>query len=109
VIDHDRFQKGPFTLGKWGIPVGAVACTWILLITIFFNLPSLNPVSSQTFNYTCVAVGIVLVYSLGMWFLYARKWFSGPIKTIEAEARGIDVMDPAAFTAAEKGGALDKE
>ena len=37
----------------------------------------------------------MVVYALGFWALSARKWFTGPVKQIEAEGRGVDVMDPA--------------
>jgi hypothetical protein len=30
-----------------------------------------------------VAVGIVIIYSLGFWFISARKWFTGPVRQIE--------------------------
>ncbi|ETW76750.1 putative amino acid transporter [Heterobasidion irregulare TC 32-1] len=97
VIYHDQFVRGPFHLGVFSFPVAITAVTWIAFISIVFILPELNPVNSQTLNYAIVAVGIVLAYSLGFWFLSARKWFTGPVKQIEAEAAGIDVTDPAAM------------
>ncbi|KAG6906750.1 hypothetical protein DXG01_012280 [Tephrocybe rancida] len=47
------------------------------------------PVDSQTFNYSIVAVGIVLLYSIGFWFISARKWFSGPIQQISGKYSGF--------------------
>ena len=47
-------------------------------ITVIFCLPELNPVDSQTLNYTPVAVGIIFVAALGSWVLWARRWFTGP-------------------------------
>ena len=44
-----------------------------------------QPVDTQTFNYAIVAVGIVILYSVGFWVLSARKWFTGPVKQIEGE------------------------
>lgn len=41
-------------------------------------MPTATPITDQTLNYTPVAVGIVLVYILASWFLWARKWFKGP-------------------------------
>lgn len=64
-------------------PVSIVAVVWIAFISIVFILPELNPVDSQTLNYAIVAVGIVITYSMGFWFLSARKWFTGPVKQIE--------------------------
>ena len=37
---------------------------------------------SQTFNYAIVAVGVVIIYSLGFWLISARKWFNGPVRQI---------------------------
>ena len=52
-----------------------------------------QPVNSQTLNYAPVAVGIVITYSVGFWLLSARKWFTGPVKQIEAEAMGVNVIE----------------
>ncbi|KAF5319623.1 hypothetical protein D9619_008815 [Psilocybe cf. subviscida] len=94
VIYRDQFIRGPFHLGAFSLPIATVAVLWIIFISIVFILPQVNPVDSQTFNYAIVAVGIVIVYSVGFWLLSARKWFTGPVKQIEAEGLGIDVMDP---------------
>ncbi|MCJ1280547.1 hypothetical protein MMC21_008376 [Puttea exsequens] len=72
-----NFKRGPFTLGLWSRPIGVVACMWIAFITLAFCLPTVNPVTAQTLNYTGVAMGIVLVGALGSWFLWARRWFTG--------------------------------
>lgn len=95
VTNRRQFVRGPFHLGQLSIPIAICAVTWIGFITIVFILPQINPVTSQTFNYSIVAVGIVVAYSVGFWVLSARKWFTGPIKQIEAEVVGIDVMDRA--------------
>ena len=73
LIWHKNFKKGPFDLGVLSRPIAAVACTWIAFITIIFCLPNANPVTSQTLNYTVVAVGIVALLAFGSWFLWARK------------------------------------
>ncbi|KAI0288599.1 APC amino acid permease [Russula brevipes] len=82
VVFADRFVRGPFHLGKLSYPISIAAVLWIVFISIVFCLPELNPVNSQTLNYAPVAVGIVLVYSLGFWIVSARTWFTGPIRQI---------------------------
>ena len=72
-----KFRRGPFSLGKASRPIGAVSCLWIGFISIAFCLPTVNPVTSQTLNYTGVAVGIVGAGALGSWGFWARKWFTG--------------------------------
>ncbi|KAF9481473.1 APC amino acid permease [Pholiota conissans] len=95
VVYRDQFVRGPFHLGAASLPVAIIAVLWICFISIVFILPQVNPVDSLTFNYSIVAVGIVIIYSVGFWVISARKWFIGPVKQIEAEGQGIDVMDPA--------------
>ncbi|TFY61509.1 hypothetical protein EVJ58_g4467 [Rhodofomes roseus] len=98
VLYASRFVRGPFHLGAFSFPVAITAVAWICFITVAFVLPQENPVDSQTLNYAVVAVGIVVVYSLGSWFLSARKWFTGPVKQIAAEPAeetNIDARDPA--------------
>ncbi|KAJ7664418.1 APC amino acid permease [Mycena polygramma] len=95
VIYRDKFVRGPFHLGAFSYPVAVTAVVWIAFISIVFILPQINPVDSQTFNYSIVAVGIVIFYSVGFWLLSARKWFAGPVKQIAAEEMGINVMEPA--------------
>jgi hypothetical protein len=80
----------------------------VIFITIVFCLPELNPVDSQTLNYTPVAVGIVLVLVLGSW-IWARIWFTGPRRQIELERAGVNIDDPAAVAQAEKEGILDSD
>lgn len=109
VIYRDAFVKGPFHLGIFSIPVSVIAVVWIALISILFMLPQINPVTSETLNYAPVAVGIVMVYSLGLWLISGRKWFTGPIKQIAAEEQGIDVMEPGALEKAEREGKLKEE
>lgn len=79
---------------------------WIGFITIIFCLPNVNPVTSQTLNYTPVAVGIVAIWAFGTWFLWARRWFKGPIRHIAAEAVGVDIDEPGAVERAEAEGKL---
>ncbi|KKA26886.1 hypothetical protein TD95_003266 [Thielaviopsis punctulata] len=91
LIWHDEFikMKGPFNLRGFSRVVAAGCCTWIALITVVFCLPNLNPVTSQTLNYTPVAVGILLVGTLGVWAVYARRWFTGPSLEIQEAIRAM--------------------
>lgn len=108
VIWPANFIKGPFNLGKLSWPVGLVACLWVstfllfrahlsvviinfanifqvLFITVVFCLPTANPVTEQTLNYTPVAVGIVLVGTIGSWVIWAHRWFKGPMRQVDVD------------------------
>ncbi|KAI9814813.1 MAG: hypothetical protein M1827_003079 [Pycnora praestabilis] len=107
VVYSGNYKKGPFNLGVASRIIGVIACLWIGFITIIFCLPTTNPVDSQTLNYTPVAVGIIAVGAFGSWFLWAHRWFIGPIRQIEAEHHGIDINEPGAFEKAEAEGKLN--
>ncbi|KAL9589088.1 MAG: hypothetical protein Q9203_002117 [Teloschistes exilis] len=104
LIWPSNFKKGPFNLRLASRWIALVAVLWIGFISIVFCLPTQNPVDSQTLNYTPVAVGIVALWSFGSWFLWARRWFTGPIRQIEAERMGIDLEEPGALEKAEAEG-----
>lgn len=106
LIYHRNFQKGPFNLQVASRPVALIAVLWICFISIIFCLPTANPVSDQTLNYTPVAVGIVAAYAFGSWFLWARTWFKGPIRQIQAETLGVNLEEPGALERAEAEGKL---
>ena len=73
-----------------------------MFISIIFCLPTANPVTSKTLNYTVVAVGIIAFFSLGSWMLWARRWFVGPMHEIqEAQRLHVDLLEPGALERAE--------
>jgi hypothetical protein len=41
-------------------------------------LPTFSPITVSTFNYTVVAVLVVLGFAGIWWLVSARKWFTGP-------------------------------
>lgn len=104
LIWHKQFVaiKGPFNLGVFSRPIAAGACAWIGCITVVFCLPTTNPVTDQTLNYTVVAVGIIGIFAIGSWMLWARKWFVGPAaEALEAIRIGVDPTEPGALEAKE--------
>lgn len=103
------FVKGPFNLRWASRPIALIACLWVVFLIVVFCLPELTPVDSQTLNYTPVAVGIVALWAFGSWFLWAHRWFTGPIRQIEAEQMGIPILEPGALEEAERQGILARE
>jgi amino acid permease (GABA permease) len=79
LLAGESFVRGPWHLGRWSYIVGWIAVIWIACIALLFVLPQAAPGNSlTTFNYAPVAVGVVLLYAGGYWFLSARNWFKGP-------------------------------
>jgi amino acid permease (GABA permease) len=74
----EDFERGPWHLGRWSRPVGIVAVAWVCFISVLFMLPTAWPVTWANFNYTPVAVLVVLGFAGGWWLASARHWFTGP-------------------------------
>ena len=74
----EAFEPGPWHLGRWSRPIGIVAIGWVAFITVLFMLPTASPVTRLTFNYTPVAVLVVLGFAGIWWIVSARHWFTGP-------------------------------
>jgi len=74
----DNFQRGPWHLGRWSKPIGIIAVVWVVIISILFVLPVYNPITAADFNYTIVAVAVVLGFASIYWLVSARHWFTGP-------------------------------
>jgi len=72
------FVRGLWHLGRWSRPIGIIAVTWVVFITILFMLPAASPITWKTFNYTVIAVLVVLGFATIYWLVSARKWFTGP-------------------------------
>ena len=91
----DKFEVGPWNLGRWYKPLNIIAMIWVAFISILFIMPATDtavPWNSnfdyKTANYAPVALGVVII-AVGIWWLVsARHWFKGPIHTIEMDELG---------------------
>ncbi|WP_433140746.1 amino acid permease [Actinomadura nitritigenes] len=72
------FKPGPWSLGRWSKPIGTLAVAWVVVISILFVLPPAKPITKDTFNYSPIAILVVLGGAGLWWVLSARKWFTGP-------------------------------
>ncbi|KAI9358610.1 amino acid transporter [Zopfochytrium polystomum] len=88
----ERFTPGPFKLGVFSKPIGYISVLWVILITVLFVLPTVNPVTPATMNYACVMVGAVAFGAAFAWVVSARFWFHGPIINVDdADKDAVEV------------------
>ncbi|WP_330461006.1 amino acid permease [Streptomyces sp. NBC_00820] len=73
----DRFQPGPWSLGRWSRPVGWIAVVWVACVTVLFCLPQSSPVTADTMNYAVVALAVVLLLA-SVWWYVARRSYGTP-------------------------------
>jgi amino acid transporter len=76
------FEPGPWNLGRWSAPIGWAAIVWVGIICVLFVLPTASPITATNFNYTIVAVAVVVGGAWLWWMLGARHWFTGPRHTV---------------------------
>ena len=76
----DRFRPGPWNLGRFSTPIGATACSFVILMVPILMLPSSTgaDLNASTMNWTCVVYGVPMLFALIWWFVDAHKWFKGP-------------------------------
>jgi amino acid transporter len=74
----ENFRRGPWSLGRWSYLVGWIAVAWVVFITILFMLPTASPIGWGNFNYTVIAVLVVIGFASIYWAVSAKNWFTGP-------------------------------
>lgn len=81
----DRFRAGPWNLGRFSLPIGAVASAFVILMVPILCLPSVTgkDLTLELMNWTCLVYGGLMFLVLVWWFVDARKWFKGPKVNIE--------------------------
>ncbi|PWY80395.1 amino acid permease [Aspergillus sclerotioniger CBS 115572] len=69
---------GPFTLGRFGIPINVFAVLYGTYITIFLPWPETQPVTASSMNYGAPVFGIALLFAVIDWFVRGHKKWNGP-------------------------------
>ncbi|KAH7890929.1 amino acid/polyamine transporter I [Phlebopus sp. FC_14] len=80
---RDKLVPGTFSLGKWYMPIGIVAVSWVSFIVVLLLFPAFQTVTAPEMNYAVVIIMGVFVFASVSWIVSAHKWFHGPIKNIE--------------------------
>lgn len=76
----NRFRPGPWNLGRFSIPIGAVASGFVALMVPILCLPSTtgSDLTAEDMNWTAVVYGGPMIFVMIWWVVSARKWFKGP-------------------------------
>jgi len=83
---NSRMKPGPFSLGIFSIPVGAIAVLFMAFMGIVFLFPTTPQTDVNGMNFAVVVLGGTLLLSLVYYYFpkYGGKcWFKGPIPTID--------------------------
>jgi len=80
---NNKFQPGPFHLGRWSRLIGAVAVIWVTFMVVMMLFPWTQTPGPETMNYSVVIVLFIFLFSSGSWVFSARHWFTGPIPNVD--------------------------
>ncbi|KAL2215179.1 putative GABA permease [Thermoascus aurantiacus ATCC 26904] len=82
----DRFRPGAFHTGWLSKPIAVTAVVYMVFVITLCMFPTQGPnPSAEDMNYTIVINGAVWLAALTYYALFARKWFTGPKMTIDAD------------------------
>jgi hypothetical protein len=94
-FQHSVLPPGPFTLGRWGVPVNGFAACWCVYLIIFTCFPSFMPVTKENMNYASLIFGACLILTAVTWLTYGRTGYRGVLAEdgSNALAQGSDSMN----------------
>jgi amino acid transporter len=97
----DRYERGPWNLGRNYRWLNVIAVVWIAICTVVFCLPftpAAVPFTEQftwaAVNYAPLVTGGTIIAVLAWWLISARHTFRGPIRNIHHAPGHIDAAEP---------------
>jgi amino acid transporter len=97
----DKFEAGPWTLGRKYKWVNLIAIVWVVIYTVIGSLPTVpagvffkKGFSWSSVNYAPIVL-IVVIGAVTIWWLAsARHTFKGPVRTIDLSGAGPVTAGP---------------
>ncbi|ETN45724.1 uncharacterized protein HMPREF1541_09557 [Cyphellophora europaea CBS 101466] len=84
VWGQSKFTPGPFYTGRFSIPIAWTAIVFLVFGVLLCMFPVGGPdPTASTMNYTCVINSAVWGGALLYYAVDARKWFRGPVVTVD--------------------------
>jgi choline transport protein len=78
-VKREPVRMGPWTLGKFGLPINIIAAVFLIISTLFSFFPPAIPVTLVTINWSCVVFGGVVIIGLVYYVLLGRHVYRSPI------------------------------
>ncbi|WUO17358.1 amino acid permease [Streptomyces sp. NBC_00289] len=68
-----HYQPGAWSLGRWRRPIGVIAITYVVIITVVFCLPQTAPITAQSFNYASLSLLVALLLAAITWMTRGKR------------------------------------
>lgn len=75
---YNRFEKGPWNLGRWSFILNVWAILWTAVVSVIFLFPLTIPVTADSMNYAIVIMVFVGIISMLYWYVAGRHYYYGP-------------------------------
>lgn len=75
IFKRNEIKHGPFWMNKYGFGLvcNLVLVGWTIFATVFYNFPSVMPVTSGNMNYSSAVFGVVFIICFCDWMIRGRK------------------------------------
>ena len=74
-----KMRYGPFSMGRYGVPVTVLAIIYSIIGIFFSFWPPTKEVTAATMNWSVAVFGGAILFSLGFWVIHGRHVYTGPI------------------------------
>lgn len=74
-------ERGPWNLGRWGLPVNVAALVYTVYVIVWLPFPQTTPVDASTMNYSGPMLAAVLVLAGSLWIFRRNRW-PGPNRAV---------------------------
>ncbi|KAF9889608.1 hypothetical protein FE257_007116 [Aspergillus nanangensis] len=61
-----------------GWSANAITVAFAIVVLIFYDFPTVMPVTGSNMNYTAAVLGVMAICAAGNWIFYARQRYQGP-------------------------------
>ncbi|WP_328939283.1 amino acid permease [Streptomyces tauricus] len=85
----DRFQPGPWNLGRFSKPLGWIAVAYVAVLVVVICLPQTSPITPTTFNYAPITLAAALLFAGITWMTTGRKHYAMPVPVSTAKDSAI--------------------
>jgi len=70
---------GPFSLGRWGIPINLFSLLYLIFVIIWMPFPILLPVTASNMNYASPVLILIIIGALVDWVISGHRRFKVPV------------------------------
>ena len=83
IYHPETLPPSEFSLGKWGVPINAMAVVYAFWSFFWCFWPEATPVTAEGFNWSSVIFVSVLLIALVYFIFRAKNRYVGPVTEVE--------------------------